>query len=535
MKTNRLFSSVLFVALCLFSIQATAKESPSTAPSSYRPKLVVGIVIDQMRWDYLERYREYYEDGGFMRMMKNGYSCDNCMIPYLPTVTAVGHASIFTGTYPALSGIVNNNYMLNGKMTYAVWDDDVNSVGTESTAGKKSPKNLLPTTITDELRMATNFTSKVIGVSLKDRAAILPAGHTANAAYWLESGSKPQFITSDYYMKTLPQWVNEFNNKHLAEKYMKKGWQWMYPNNFYDKQSHPLDSRIELPCSEIAATPYGTTMTLLFAEEAIKNEKLGVDNVTDFLTINIASTDYVGHRTGVNSRYTMDVYMQLDRDLGRFLRYLDEKIGEGEYLIFLTADHAGSHNLQYRIDHHLPAEVWENPNKKAELDSMLTTKLGLAESPILAISTYQIYYDTNKLKTCGVEEKQITETLLDYLRHHPSVAYAFSFQDIPDYVPEPIRSMAIRGYNPKRSGVIQIIPESGVTEAYRNGADHYKGTSHALWGPDDAHIPLLFYGWKIPHGRSSVPCEIVDIAPTVAALLHIQMPSANVGKPIQMR
>lgn len=518
----------------LFAASLISSYAKSERPS-YRPKLVVGIVVDQMRWDYLERYRDLYGQDGFMRLMREGYCLDHCMVPYLPTVTAVGHACLFTGTYPGLNGIVNNGFYIDERYVTSVDDDTVKPVGTKSSAGKKSPRLLLPTTITDELRMATNFKNKVVGVSLKDRAAILPAGHTANAAYWLESANHPQWITSDYYMAELPRWVQDFNNRHQAEKYMEKGWQWMYPDSVYT-HSHPLDSRIECDCNEqIHSTPGGMTLTLDFAKEAIHNEELGADDITDFLTINIASTDAVAHRVGCDSRYAEDIFLQLDRDLGIFLRYLDEHIGKGQYLFFLTADHAGSHNLVWRDDHKLPSQVWDTPIIRNQLDSVAQSMFGTKDTLVRAVSTYQVYPHLPNLRSHGITLQQWNDILLPYLRQRKDVAYAFDFEHIPEYIPEPLRSMAIRGYNPKRSGNIQIIPESGVTEAFRNGPDHLKGASHALWGPDDAHIPLLWMGWSIPHGRSSEPCENVDIAATVANLLHIQMPSACVGKPIQMK
>jgi hypothetical protein len=240
-----------------------------------QPKLVVGLVVDQMRWDYLTRYQDLYCEGGFRRLMRDGYNCNRCQINYIPAITAVGHSAIYTGALPAVNGIIGNSFEINGKFTYCTTDTTVRGLGTKNkdgqddpnaSAGKNSPRNLLVTTIGDQLRLATNFRSKVIGVSLKDRGAILPAGHTANAAYWLDVETG-RFISSSYYMKSLPAWVKDFNKKGLADQYLEKGWTFLYEEDSY-VQSAPKDKEMELPVgSEIRTSPYGNTIVLDFARE----------------------------------------------------------------------------------------------------------------------------------------------------------------------------------------------------------------------------------------------------------------------------
>ena len=303
----------LCMALALFANGANAVEKEKVE----RPKLVVGIVVDQMRWDYLYRYYDMYGEGGFKRLLANGFSCENMMLDYVPTVTAIGHTCIYTGSVPSIHGIAGNDFIIErtGKKMYCTDDATVRGVGSDNAAGKMSPRNLLVTTITDELRLATNMRSKTIGISLKDRAAILPAGHTANAAYWFDAATG-RWISSTYYMKELPGWVEAYNKTNPVARLLSQGWNTMYPIEQYT-QSTDDDTRYEKPFVKgqapvmpvktaellktegygvIRNTPYGNTMTLQMAEEALKNEKMGQGEYTDFLAVSLSSTDYIGHQ-----------------------------------------------------------------------------------------------------------------------------------------------------------------------------------------------------------------------------------------------
>ena len=258
-----------------------------------RPKLVVGIVVDQMRWDYLYYYNNEFGEGGFKRLLREGRSCQNTMIPYIPTVTAIGHSSIYTGSVPALTGILGNDFFINGRPTYCCQDDSVQSVGSTTVEGKMSPRNLLASTIGDELKLATNFRAKVVGVALKDRAAILPAGHSADAAYWWDTRAG-HFVSSTYYMQQLPAWVEQFNKTHKTA-----------------------------PGFDLKTNVKGIPMTFDMAEAALRNERLGQGNETDMLAISVSSTDAIGHKFSTRGQEIHDAYLQLDRDLTRFLNTLD--------------------------------------------------------------------------------------------------------------------------------------------------------------------------------------------------------------------
>jgi predicted AlkP superfamily pyrophosphatase or phosphodiesterase len=538
---RRLIFSFILLALTSASFAQNANSVP-------RPKLVVGIVVDQMRWDYLYRYYDRYEAGGFKRLLNDGFSCENTFINYLPSYTAVGHTTIFTGAVPAFSGITGNDWIeqLSGKSVYCTDDSTVTSVGNESEDGKMSPRNLLVSTITDELRLATNFRSKVVGVSLKDRASILPAGHLATAAYWLDDASG-HFITSSYYMKELPSWVNKYNDKNRIQSLIKKGWSTMYPIKTYvqsdsDDQSyegkfpgektsafpHAIDEFYKQKKGTFRSTPFGNTFTLEFAQQAVENYKLGQGDVTDFLTINCASTDYVGHMYGPNSIEVEDTYLRLDKDLSDFFAMLDQKVGKGQYLVFLSADHGAAHNVDFMAKHNLPADVWNSNPLKDSLNKMLATKFG-AQNLVRAIKNYQVNFDLDKIDAQQLDFEKIKKETIAYLLRQPNITQAIDIAAVgASATPEPLKSMIANSYYFKRCGAIQIILNAGWYEGSGR-----TGTTHGTWNPYDTHIPLVWYGWHIKAGKSNKHANMTDIAPTIAALLQIQMPNGCVGKVIE--
>jgi predicted AlkP superfamily pyrophosphatase or phosphodiesterase len=541
----------LLLAAFLFSLSvsfAQITKAPAQKPGLARPKLVVGIVVDQMRWDYLYRYYERYGSDGFRRLLGEGFSCDNTLINYLPSFTAVGHTCIFTGSVPALSGISGNEWIeqLSGKTVYCTDDSTVRTVGADNASGKMSPRNLLVSTVTDELRLASNFQSKVVGVSLKDRAAILPAGHTANAAFWLDD-STGNFVSSTYYMQELPGWVDAYNKTRPIEKLIQNGWTTLRPIDTYKNSDsddqpyegrypgetgtsfpHHIDEAYKKSRGIFRPTPFGNTLTLDFARQAVEGYQLGSGPATDFLTINCASTDYVGHMFGPNSIEVEDTYLRLDQDLGKFFAYLDSKLGKGQYTVFLTADHGAAHAIGFMQKHEIPADFWNSRPLVDSLNRMLAVKFGV-DKLIRSGLNYQLNFDLGKIDAQHLDLDAIKRLCIDWLERQPGISYAVDLAHIGESpVPEPLRSMIINGYNFKRSGAVQIVLAAGWFEGYGK-----TGTTHGTWNPYDTHIPLVFMGWGIRPGHSNAAVNMADIAPTVAALLHIQMPNGAVGKPIK--
>jgi predicted AlkP superfamily pyrophosphatase or phosphodiesterase len=514
-----------------------------------RPKLVVGLVVDQMRWDYLYRYYERYSPNGFKRMLNEGFSCENTFINYVPTVTAVGHTSIYTGTVPAVHGIAGNDFIINatGKSLYCTDDSTVATVGSSSDEGMMSPRNMLSSTITDELKLATNFRSKVIGVALKDRGSILPAGHSADAAYWFDNKTG-NWISSTYYMKELPGWVQKFNDQKLADKYLDQNWNTLYPLNSY-VQSFPDNNKYEgnfsgastptFPVNTakrnpkrfdlIRTTPYGNTLTLEMAKAAITNEHLGKNEVTDFIAISFSSTDYIGHKYGVNAIEIEDTYLRLDQNLANLFSFLDQHIGKGNYTVFLSADHGAAHNPNLLIDKKIPAGLWPSGQVQKELNDLLQDSFGV-KSLVRSFGNGQVHLNYEAIEKHKLNEDAITARCVQFLRTKPGVAFVADVRNIEEAaLPERIKTRIINGFNAERSGNITFVLKPG----WYSGAPNATGTTHGSWYSYDAHIPLLWMGWGIKQGRSNRIINMTDIAATVAALLHIQEPNGSIGVPIQ--
>jgi predicted AlkP superfamily pyrophosphatase or phosphodiesterase len=518
-----------------------------TGQTISRPKLIVGIVIDQMRWDYLYRYENLYSVDGFKRMLRDGFSFDNTFIDYLPSFTAAGHAAIYTGSVPAVHGIVGNDWIDQNSERHWMSVEDTSEQSTESlsSAGKASPRNLLASTITDELRIATNFQSKVIGISLKDRAAIIPAGHRPNGAFWFDT-TIDNFITSTYYMDKLPAWVDSFNQRKLPAMYMRDEWNTFYPLKSYSNSTndisdwegklpadnntafpHDLASSYKKDKGTILYTPFGNSLTLEFAKAAIEGYQLGESAYPDFLTINCASTDYVGHLFGPNSVEIEDTYLRLDKELASFFHFLDQKFGKKNYLLFLTADHGASHSVNYLKENSIPSGFIYSNKLVANLNSVLQ-KYFKIDNLVLSATNYHINYDNRKIKLFKVNYDSLKKVTIDYLNQWPGIQVAVDVECVGQAtLPETIKKMIVNGYNRKRTGPILIIPEPGWFEGPA------VGTTHGNWNPYDTHIPLLFMGWHITNGVSNRKIYITDIAPTIAALLHIQMPNGNIGNPIK--
>lgn len=518
------------------------------AQSVQRPKLVVGIVVDQMRWDYLYRYYNRYSgDGGFKRFLNEGFTCENTFIPYTPTITACGHTCIYTGSVPAFHGITGNTWWDNQqkRQVYCAEDTTVKSVGSNDDAGRMSPKNMLTNTVCDELKLATNFRSKVVGIAIKDRGGILPAGHSADAAYWYNSKTG-DWISSTYYMNDLPKWVKDINSQKQPDKYFEKGWNTLYPiesytqstedENKYEnkplgKNSFPYDLKqaIGKNYGILPLLPYGNTFTADMAKAVIINEGMGKDSVTDFLTVSFSTPDYIGHNFGPNSIEQEDDFLRLDKDLGDFFKFLDKEVGAGQYTVFLSADHGAAHVPAFVKTHKMPGGNLNDDELVEKMNKALNDKFG-KDGLIEAAYNYQIFLNHDLINSSKkINLQDVQQTVVDMLVTQPGIARAFILDKVSEQtLPQRLKDMVSNGYFPRRSGDIQVIFEPQWIESFLAG-----GTTHGLWNPYDSHIPLLWYGWGIKQGKSNREMYMTDIAPTISALLHIQMPNGNVGKVIE--
>lgn len=549
----RIFVS-LFLIASLFGCRAQSQVKQTDVVSqtqlpSASPKLVVGIVVDQMRYDYLTRFGDKFTSGGFKRMMNDGFNCKNNHYNYVPTYTGPGHASVYTGTTPKYHGIIANYWYDKHKGTrvYCAGDSDVNPIGTRSDAGKMSPHRMKTTTIGDENKLFTQSRGKTIGISIKDRGAILPAGHSADAAYWFVGDDEGAFVTSSFYMNALPNWVSNFNASGVNEGYLKT-WNTLYDIDTYtesgpdlnafeggfdgkDTATFPYDlkslSTHNGGYEIIKSTPYGNSILADFAIAALEGEALGQDDNTDVFTISFSSPDYVGHNFGVNSKEVQDTYLRLDQDIERLLNAFDEKVGVGNYTVFLTADHAAVNVPAYLQSLKIPSGYFDNKAFKKQVKDFLVTRFaasGLLEN----ISNNQIFLNHKRLNALGLDLATVQEALVDEIIHYENIDKAYTAKSMQkaSYTVG-IESLIQNGYNHKRSGDVIYVFDPAVISYSKTGSTHGSSLNY------DTHVPLLFYGQGIKKGSSLKKTSITDIAPTLSSLLGINFPSAATGQPLE--
>lgn len=533
---------LLFSFICLFIFLGNSKLTAQNE----KPKLVVGIVIDQMRYDYLTKYSDRYGKDGFNRILQNGFSLENAHYNYIPTYTAVGHTSIYTGTTPSEHGIISNNWYdkYQKESIYCVDDNNYKTVGNNGKYGQKSPKRLFTSTVTDQLHLAQNMLGKTIGVSIKDRSAILPAGHTANAAYWYDGGNFNTWITSTFYMNELPKWVKEFNSNNKADEYLNAPWETLYDiktytssradNNIFEGKlkgqktpTFPKDLKALRSKNGnfdlIKTVPAGNTYTTDFAKAAIIGENLGKSEYTDFLAVSYSSTDYIGHKYGVSAIETEDTYLRLDKDLADLFQFLDQQVGKDNYTLFLTADHAAVHVPAYLQSLKIPAHYLEMTKFK-EFILETTKKYFNSVDLIENVSNYQIFLDKDTIESLGLEVNTVAQKLAEEVLNFDGIYKAVTARTLQTtHFSSGILSSLQNGYNQKLSGDVLMIPNPATLTGGRTGTSHGSGYSY------DTHVPIIFYGNGIKQGSSSKRYNITDIAPTIANLLSIESPNGTNG------
>ena len=515
--------------------------SMSSLQAQERPKLVVGIVVDQMKMEYLYRFSNDFSANGFKRLMNNGYTFHNMHYNYMPTYTAPGHASIYTGTTPSTHGIIGNEWFNKavGKDVYCTDDASVKTIGNGTEKeGAMSPKNLFSATITDELRMATNFKGKVIGLSIKDRGAILPAGHFANWAFWYSKTGA--FISSTFYGAALPNWVTEFNQEKRYMNYINKGWDLLKPIATYNESlpdDNPYEGKLdkddapvfpydlskiykEKGADVLRTTPFGNDILAELAMKAIEKEELGKDEITDFLAVSFSSTDYVGHTFGPRSMELQDTYLRLDQTIAQFLNYLDKTVGKNNYLLFLTANHAGAENSNYLKDNKY--NVKNIPSK--EIVGALKKKSNetFGADLILDYSNFNLFLNKEIIKGKGLEFTKVKQSFKEFLMTQEQVKRVYTEEEIlassgDDY----FLSFIAKGYDPKQNGDIVILDKTGYMQYQATGTTHGSPNSY------DTHVPLLFYGWQVPKGELHTKKYITQIAPTLSQMLKIPFPNGT--------
>ncbi len=531
------FKRILWL-LVLFALGVKAQQSQKLE----RPKLIVGIVIDQMKMEYLYRFNDDFSNSGFKKLMKGGFVYHNTHLNYMPTYTACGHASIYTGATPAVHGIVGNEWFSKklGKDIYCTDDASVKLIGSGiESEGAMSPKRMQTTTITDELKLATNFKAKVFGISLKDRGAILPAGHFADMAFWMSKTGA--FISSTFYSDKLPDWATKFNDEKHYMPYIDGGWQLYKPIETYNESladNNPYEGKLfnaapvfpynlkemflKYDAGIIKSTPFGNNIILDFAKTTIENESLGKDAVTDFLTLSLSSPDYIGHTIGPRSIELQDTYLRLDDSIADFLNYLDKKVGTNNYLIFLTADHAVTENANFLKDKKYDVKNIEPKTiseflKKYSVDTFGTDL-------ILDYSNFNIYFKLDEIANKNLDLKAVKQSFKNFLLTQDYIKSVFTEDEIAaSNGTNLFLNMIANGYDVLENGQLIILEKPGYME-YK-----YTGTTHGTPYSYDSHIPLIFYGWKIAPGESFERKTVTEIAPTLAQKLKTELPNGSDG------
>ena len=535
---------ILSIILAIFAFSS----SLIAQTSQDKPKLVVVMVVDQMRADYISRYWDYFGEGGLKRLINKGYTNKNTNYNFFPTYTAAGHASISTGSIPSLNGIVGNDWYDRNqqKSVYCTSDNSVSTVGSNSQAGKMSPSSLLTTTVGDELRLATNFRSKVIGIALKDRAAILTAGHNATGVYWFDE-TTGGFISSSYYTNALPGWLTSFNNQKLSDKYLSEIWKTSLPIENYQSTSTKDDVVYEgkfkgetsptfphnIPSIRkgynyglIRSLPNGNKLTFDLAKAAIEGEKLGENTVPDLLNVSFSSPDYIGHQFGPRSIEVADMYIKFDQDLSDFLNYLDTKVGEDNYVICLTADHGAAENPVFLQDNKLPGG-YANGGIVDSLNNHLKKLYGI--EPVTAFKNLQLYLDHSAIQKKSISYNDVVSEIKRTLLTQESINSVYSKEEILVSGNEnsPL-SLLRNGFYYQRCGDITIVMNSG----WLGSSGSKTGTTHGSTNLYDTHVPLIWYGKNISAGKDYSETKVSDIAITLSGILDIQSPSGSIGKVI---
>ncbi|MFL2620889.1 MAG: alkaline phosphatase PafA [Flavobacteriaceae bacterium] len=533
--------SKYFLFFTLLSVHYSNAKNNQTE----KPKLVVAIVVDQMRYDFLENLSNRFTENGFKRLIDYGYNCKNNYFNYVPTVTGPGHSSISTGSTPMTHGVVGNNWYDREKKEsiYCANDSDYRHIGGDAYSGNKSPNNLLVDTFADVNKLSNNNDSKTISVAIKDRGSILMGGKTADAAYWYYGKERAQWITSNYYMNELPDWVNNFNNEDNLEKYLED---WVtfeeitnYDNyeiddNNYEKQFKGKDNSAfpysikslmkHNDCFDmIKETPYGNSMTTDFAIEAIINENLGKSGFTDVLTIGYSSTDYVGHNFGVASVETQDVYIRLDREIAKLLSFLDKEIGENQYTLFLTGDHGVLEIPAFLSDSGVNATAISKEDLTEKALRKLYNVFAIEDEKfIVNVENNQIYLNDERIRELNLDKNIIIDELVEILQSFDFITNAYSAefilnsQNLSGY-----EKLIQNGFHKERSGDIAFILKPNVIFHDRKGTTHGSGYNY------DTHVPLIFYGNGIKNGETLDYTEIPDIAPTISELLGQKMKNST--------
>ena len=511
-------------ALFTISVLLAASVLPA-APK--KPTLILTIVIDQFRYDYLTRFRSDYK-GGLARLLDHGAVFTNAYYEHYPPVTAVGHSTILSGATPSVSGIVANEWVdrESGKEITSVSDDSAKLLGGHPGDPGASPHRLLVSTVGDQLKMANNNQTKSIGVSIKDRSAILPVGRMANGAFWFDSASG-NFVSSTYYFDALPAWAGKYNTSRAADKFAGRGW---LP---FDAKPGAKAYTI-LPAQPgkqfydaLERTPYGNEIIEQFAEAALEGEHLGRGPATDLLSVSFSSNDRIGHILGPDDPQIRDISVQTDRLIGQMIRFAESKAGAGNVLVVLTADHGVSPVPAVSAERHLSAGFIKPDTITATLQLALTAQYGAGDWVRMKKGYEIVYLNGQLIAGKHLNEADVQNTAATALRTIPHIARVYTRSQLMrgELLDDMIDHRIRRGFNAARSADLFVVLDPFYL--FQNGAT---GTSHTSPYNYDTHVPVILMGPGIKAGRYNTKITVNDIAPTLTNLLEVETPNGSVGR-----
>jgi predicted AlkP superfamily pyrophosphatase or phosphodiesterase len=536
----------LLSGILAVSFQSIIAQGEKLIPPD-KPKLIVNIVVSQFRHDYISRYWDKFEDNGLKKLVNRGTYCKNTSYNYNINDNGVGAATIVTGTNPSNHGIVGSSWYndLKGEIISSIHDENASSVGGPFNNGLYSPKQLFCTSFTDELNLSNNFKSKIIGVSLEPTPAILSASHTATAAYWFdyENGN---FVTSSYYMDSLPAWVMQFNEKQLPETYLEKTWNPLLPIEQYTESladenpyEEGLKGQIVFPYEMkkmakiyrkkdkyqiLNSVPFGNDLVKDFAIQTIANEGLGSDNYTDVLFVNFSALEQIGNLYGPLSIEVEDAVLRLDHEIAHFLSFLESSVGIKNTLVLFTAEHGLSYRPEYLSAHKIPSGYFNSTSAISLLSSYLNNLYGKGDW-IKHYQAQQIYLNRSLIESAELNLGEVQESVANLMLQFHGVQNTLTSTALTNTsYSQGVFKKIQNGYNQKRSGDVIIHLTDGFVE--KQGKD-------IISIGNDTRVPLIWYGWKIGKKDIIKPVDLIDIAPTMSVLLEISYPNSSSGVPIE--
>lgn len=536
------------LSTAVFVSPLTAGERASNEGAIPRLKLVVLLVFDQMRGDYLDRWHHLFPDGGFRRIIEDGAWFRNCHYPYAMTMTAAGHASLVTGAYPSTHGIVGNDWFepASGRTVYStsserwqlrLWTDRPTPASTDRPGG--SPERLLAPTFSDVLKEKYADRSKVVSLSVKDRAAILMGGRQADACYWLD-GQTGLAATSSYYGDRIHSWVQDFNDRRPADAWLGKTWEKLRSDVDYDKEAGPDDGIGEgtgigqgkiFPHTfndgktepdpkyyeSIAFSPFASDLLIELAASAIRQERLGQRDAPDVLCISFSSNDLIGHNWGPDSQEVLDATLRSDRNVATLLDVLDGSVGAGNYLVVVSSDH-GVCPIPARLQSQgIDAGLLFVGDVSKKANAFLNERYKTNEAHwITAAVNSWVAVNRAAVQEFGLDCDEVISTLSRWLSEQPGISMAITRSELSEHRKgeDPFVEMVRRSYHPERAGDIAVVPRKHYYFAFA-----LTGTSHGTPYDYDTHVPLLFFGGPVVPGNHEAPVAPQAVAPTVLSLL----------------